>query len=184
MVSIVVLCTSDKVNVLYQKLLQSLRRTDFSYEFVFVYHQHEIYLENRPQSNSKFVCVSKYRPLFSQFSNILKSCSGEVVTVLSPEMDEAIFYMLDALQLLEDNLQYDMITTLEDTVYYRSLKVMKRLFTKQYQTLFYAFRKEQLEKALAKKEHFFLLSEVNLGISIYYLPYHQKKSGKVLFEKM
>lgn len=171
LVSIVILCTSDKINLFYERLCHILRRVDFSYELIFVYQQNEVYLETRPSTIAKWICVPRFTRRKQTIFRILEECQGDFVVLLSPEMYESLFYMLDAITLLEDNQNLDMITAMEDAVFYSSFRRWRQMISTRYESLFYTFRKKQVKKAIEKKRNYIWKFPTQMGLSIYYLPY-------------
>ncbi|MBS7020439.1 MAG: hypothetical protein KH135_01010 [Firmicutes bacterium] len=170
LVSIVLLCTSDKINLFYEKLTHILRRVDFSYELIFVYQQNEVYLEKRPEVSANWQCIPRFSKRKKTISHILDACHGNIAVVLSPKMYESLFYMLDAISLLEDNQNIDMITTMEDAVFYSFFQRIKHnIIKKKY--LFYVFRVDKIRNAFEKKKYIMGKAPFTLGISVYYLPY-------------
>ena len=163
-VSIVVLCNSERVNELQERLDEILKRASFSYELIFVFRSRSIYLEKRPQHDSRFVCVQNFWGTRKQVQKVLDEIHGDYVAVLSPDVKNCPYYMVDSLQLMETN-SYDMVTMIDEVLPYSSFqKLMMRLKHVLSPTkLFYVCKKSVLEKKVLKKD----LS----SCTIYYLPY-------------
>ena len=95
-VSIVVLCNSERVNELQERLDEILKRASFSYELIFVFRSRSIYLEKRPQHDSKFVCVQNFWGTRKQVQKVLDEIHGDYVAVLSPDVKNCPYYMVDS----------------------------------------------------------------------------------------
>lgn len=167
-VSIVVLCSSERVNELKQRLDVILKRVSFSCELIFVFRSRSVYLEKRPKDGAKFVCVQNFWGTRKQIKKVLDEITGKYVAVLSPDIKNSPYYMVDSLELMETN-SYDMVTLIDEVLPYSVIqKLMMKVKYVLFPTkIFYVCKKELLEKKVLKKD----ISHC----SVYYLPYEIEK---------
>ncbi len=167
-VSIVVLCNSERVNALKERLDVILKRVSFSYELVFVFRSRSVYLEKRPKDCAKFVCLQNFCGTRKQIKKVLDVIEGNYVAVLSPDIKNSPYYMVDSLELMETN-SYDMVTMIDEVLPYSSVqkfitKIKHILFPTN---VFYVCKRSVLEKKALNKD----IS----NCSVYYLPYEIEK---------
>lgn len=167
-VSIVVLCNSERVNELKERLDVILKRVSFSYELVFVFRSRSVYLEKRPKDGAKFVCVQNFWGTRKQIKKVLDVIEGNYVAVLSPDIKNCPYYMVDSLELMETN-SYDMVTMIDEVLPYSSVHklIMKIKYILSPTNVFYVCKRSVLEKKILKKD----IS----NCSVYYLPYETEK---------
>lgn len=167
-VSIVVLCSSERVNELKKRLDVILNRVSFSYELIFVFRSRSVYLEKRPKEGAKFVCVQNFWGTRKQIQKVLDEITGKYVAILSPDIKNSPYYMVDSLELMETNA-YDMVTLIDEVLPYSLFqKLLMRIKYIFFPTkIFYVCKKTVLEKKVLK-------SDIST-CSVYYLPYEIEK---------